>query len=235
VRGQALLLPEVVSDVWSFTKEACTPFTMALLGPADGETLSDPPTFSWGVDGGTNNVYTVQWSDVPNFAWILGESPPLAIPAWNMPQADWDAIPVGEVTYWRVEGVSQDDPTCTPVYSAQVFSFTKQIVVPLTTITLQSPADGATLASPPTFSWGVDGGTDNAFAVDLSYSADFSSYWSTLGTGPIAGTSWPMPVQVWNQITAGQQVFWRVRGADLSITPLDVITSDQVWSFTKQP
>jgi hypothetical protein len=38
----------------------------------------------------------------------------------------------------------------------------------LTAITLQSPANGAVLTSPPTFSWMPNAGANNVFAVDLS-------------------------------------------------------------------
>jgi len=106
----------------------------------------------------------------------------------------------------------------------------------LTQITLTSPANGAGFSAPPTFEWSADGGSNNAFAVDASLSPTFSSYYSTyddLGLR-IYGTSWTVPLGVWNKIPAGSPVYWRVRGADLSIKPLDVVTSDQVWSFYKQ-
>ncbi|RJP17977.1 MAG: hypothetical protein C4520_15340 [Candidatus Abyssobacteria bacterium SURF_5] len=107
---------------------------------------------------------------------------------------------------------------------------------PLTGIQLSSPADGSAISSPPEFAWTADGGVDNVFAVDGSLSADFSTYWSTYEDMHqlIAGTSWLMPAAVWNKIPAGRTIYWRVRGADLSQTPLTVISSDQVWSFVKQ-
>jgi glucose/arabinose dehydrogenase len=106
----------------------------------------------------------------------------------------------------------------------------------LAAITLQAPADLSVLTSPPTFAWTPDGGTNNGFAVDLSLTTAFTPFWSTRENlrMTITATSWAMPIAVWNRIPAGRQVFWRVRGADLSQQPLSVITSGQVRSFVKQ-
>lgn len=106
----------------------------------------------------------------------------------------------------------------------------------LTQITLQSPADLKTFSSRPAFSWTSVGGARNAFAVDLSYSPTFSPYWSTYDNQhrPVYGTSWTMPLTIWRKISSGSRVYWRVRGADLDIQPLSIISSGQVWSFYKQ-
>jgi hypothetical protein len=107
--------------------------------------------------------------------------------------------------------------------------------LPLTGISLLSPQDGALLASRPTFTWSVDGGTRNVFAVELSRSLNFSTYWSTYENlhQLISGTSWTMPRNVWRAISPGERIYWRVRGADLDedLTP---VTSDEVWSFRKK-
>jgi hypothetical protein len=105
----------------------------------------------------------------------------------------------------------------------------------LTRINLQAPADQSVLSSPPTFAWTPDGGTDNAYAVDfgLSPSGPIYSTYETLGI-VIYDTEWTMPAAIWNMIPTGKQVYWRVRGVDLDDPPLNVITSDEVWSFYKQ-
>jgi len=105
----------------------------------------------------------------------------------------------------------------------------------LTHIYLKSPADQSTLTSPPTFTWVADGGVNNGYAVDLSYSSSFTSYWSTYKNLHIilSEWSWTMPSDVWERIEPNREVFWRVRGADQSIQPLTVITSGH-WRFTKQ-
>jgi hypothetical protein len=45
---------------------------------------------------------------------------------------------------------------------------------------------------------------------------------------------WTMPLSVWNKIPSGRRIYWRVRGADLDVTPLTIIASDEIWSFNKQ-
>jgi hypothetical protein len=98
---------------------------------------------------------------------------------------------------------------------------------PLTQISLSSPSDGDTISSPPTFAWTYDGGINNAFAVDASLTADFSSYWSTYENGHqlISATSWTMPQSVWNKLPSGKTVYWRVRGVDLGRQPRSIVTS----------
>ena len=106
----------------------------------------------------------------------------------------------------------------------------------LTTISCLSPANESVLSSAPTFTWMGDGGANNRFAVDLSYDWTFSWYWSTFQNmhHPIAAESWTMPQPLWNFIPSGSYVYWRVRGADLAITPLTIITGADVWWFYKQ-
>jgi len=111
-----------------------------------------------------------------------------------------------------------------------------QLCPELFRINLEAPADLAVLSQPPTFSWTASGGTNNAFAVDVSASAGFTKYWSTYENlhQIITETSWAMSPAVWDMIPAGARLYWRVRGADLDVAPLDIITSDEVWSFTKE-
>jgi hypothetical protein len=106
----------------------------------------------------------------------------------------------------------------------------------LTGISCLSPPNESILSSSPTFMWSANGGTNNRFAVDLSYDWTFSRYWSTYENmhQPIAAESWAMPQTLWNRIPSGSYVYWRVRGADLAVTPLTIITSDDVWWFYKQ-
>jgi hypothetical protein len=82
----------------------------------------------------------------------------------------------------------------------------------------------------------ASGGASNSFAVEASTSPLFSAYWSTYEDlhSLILGTSWVMPPSLWNKVPFGKSIYWRVRGADLDVAPLDIITSDEVWSFTKE-
>ncbi|RJP70004.1 MAG: glucose dehydrogenase [Candidatus Abyssobacteria bacterium SURF_17] len=104
-------------------------------------------------------------------------------------------------------------------------------------ITLTAPANGFILTSPPTFVWSPDAGTNNGYAVELSYSPSFSSFWSTYANLrlTIDTTSWAMPASVFQRIESNRQVFWRVRGVDLDQPPpRTIITSSEVRSFFKQ-
>lgn len=108
--------------------------------------------------------------------------------------------------------------------------------VRLTRIWLKSPADQAAVSCPPLFSWAAHGGTSHAFAVDLSYSADFTSYWSTYDDARrvLTAENWQMPQAVWQKITPGKRVYWRVRGIDRNQASTAIVTSAETWSFYKQ-
>jgi hypothetical protein len=112
----------------------------------------------------------------------------------------------------------------------------KALTPELAHINLSSPLDQLTVSSPPTFKWTSGGGSDNAYSVDLSLSPDFvdctSSYEDLhqLVREPL----WKMPTDTWQQYAPGSQIYWRVRGTDLNLTPQTIITSDEVWSFRKQ-
>jgi hypothetical protein len=103
-------------------------------------------------------------------------------------------------------------------------------------VTLTSPQDATQVSAPPTFTWTADGGRDNSFAIDGSLSTGFASYWSTYDDGGqvLKGNSWTMPLSVWNRISPGTRMYWRVRATDSARQPRVIILSNQVRSFTKQ-
>ncbi|RJP26640.1 MAG: hypothetical protein C4520_00485 [Candidatus Abyssobacteria bacterium SURF_5] len=102
-------------------------------------------------------------------------------------------------------------------------------------INLQSPTDGSILSAPPIFTWIADAGESNAYAVDFSL-PPLVPFWSTYENMHliIYDTTWTMPLWMWDRIPSGKRVYWRVRGVDLSLKPLSVIESDEVWSFYKE-
>lgn len=106
----------------------------------------------------------------------------------------------------------------------------------LTRIELVSPETDSSFLSPPTFSWTSDGGADNAYAVDLSYSSKFNDYWSSYDdlNERIYETHWTLPEEVWKEISPKRRVYWRVRGADLTHQPLEPITSVETRLFYKE-
>jgi hypothetical protein len=86
------------------------------------------------------------------------------------------------------------------------------------------------LASAPTFTWTPDGGTDNRYVVDFQVPGQILLWTTSI----LSDANWAMPQSIWDFISFDTQVLWRVRGADLGDPPLDIITSDEVWSFVKK-
>ncbi|RJP23126.1 MAG: hypothetical protein C4520_06850 [Candidatus Abyssobacteria bacterium SURF_5] len=113
----------------------------------------------------------------------------------------------------------------------------KALQRPLTQITLKNPVNESTLlSSVPTLRWSPDGGTsDNVFAVEFSLSPGFSKYWSTYENlhERIEETDWVIPKALWDATPAEAPVYWRIRGADVHDLPVNIITSDQLWSVYK--
>lgn len=105
-------------------------------------------------------------------------------------------------------------------------------ITELTAITLQSPVNGATVSSPPTFTWSPNGGSDDAFAVDISFNSRMRNYWSTYDDLKLQITenSWTPSLELWNQIPSGSTLYWRVRGVDRALGTTNVIKSG-TWSF----
>jgi hypothetical protein len=103
----------------------------------------------------------------------------------------------------------------------------------LTAINLLAPSNESAFSTPPTFRWKALGGCDNGFSVDIAFSPGGPIY-STYETlhQVIRETSWAMPAEIWQKVPMGK-IYWRVRGADLNDTPLNIITSEEVWSFQK--
>jgi hypothetical protein len=113
---------------------------------------------------------------------------------------------------------------------------TTELPSALTTIHLVSPADGSLLSDPPTFVWSVDGGTLNQYSIDYAltpFGPFIFSSWDRLRLEIFEENISTNPL-LWAGLPSGSKWYWRVRGADRSQSPLTIITSDEVWSFTKQ-
>jgi subtilisin-like proprotein convertase family protein len=100
----------------------------------------------------------------------------------------------------------------------------------LTQINCVSPTNESILSSPPTFTWSTYGGTNHAFIVDMAPSLRGPLYSSPVVYEP----TWSIPTNWWNFIPSGTFVYWRVRGAELNVTPLTIIASDEVWWLYKR-
>jgi hypothetical protein len=96
--------------------------------PADGATLTDPPTFKWNPDGGETNAYSLEVAFKPGGPWRSTQAD-LGITiwdnSWTCPGNVWNRIPTGVTTYWRVVG---RDTTVTPavyITSNETWTFVK--------------------------------------------------------------------------------------------------------------
>lgn len=108
-------------------------------------------------------------------------------------------------------------------------------IADLTQINLLGPPNGAVLVAPPTFEWNAEGGTSNRFAIDFAptRSGPWVSTWENARL-IIFEESVNTPPAVWGAVPPGRTLYWRVRGIDVSIRPVTVITSDETGSFMKQ-
>jgi immune inhibitor A len=109
-----------------------------------------------------------------------------------------------------------------------------EVVSELSQINLTGPGNQSIIYLAPTFTWNSDGGQDSVYAVDLSI-PQIVPLWSTHTNLHILieQNSWTIPNSLWNQIPSGSKVYWRVRGVESTQPPLNIITSDEVWSFNK--
>lgn len=105
----------------------------------------------------------------------------------------------------------------------------------LTQIHLATPANESVLTVAPTFTWTADGGTNNGYAVDVAFDAGGPYYSTFENMGLILDEpTWTMDAAVWSLIPSGSYVYWKVRGADMDITPLTPVESDEIWRFYKE-
>ncbi len=102
--------------------------TINLVSPVEYATPLSAPTFLWSADGGTNNVYAVDfslsvygpwWSTYANMHITIGDT------SWTMPNGLWSAVPAGGWIYWRVRGADLDEAQLTIVTSDEMFWFYK--------------------------------------------------------------------------------------------------------------
>jgi PKD repeat protein len=78
-----------------------------LLGPPNGSSLSDPPTFSW--IPGCSNRFQVEISSKPNFGNKY-VSPVLLSPTFTLDPGTWSSFSVNKKMYWKVLGWQESAP-----------------------------------------------------------------------------------------------------------------------------
>jgi hypothetical protein len=152
----------------SFTKQEPLP----LIAPADGATgLSVDPTFQWSQIVGADQ-YRLIVSIHPNFSTTYSG----VTTDYNSYTPDVatspDAYPNGTY-YWKVEARTKGG---TVIATSAARSFTKQELLPLV-----APADGAALASNPTFQWSQIVGA-NHYRLVVSTHPTFSTIYDGVNT-----------------------------------------------------
>jgi hypothetical protein len=103
--------------------------TITLLAPANNAVLPAAPTFSWIVDGGSRNAFSVEFAVSPGGRiWSTFEDLHLVITEnfWTMPAAIWNRIPSGIWIYWRVQGTDRDQTAHVIIPSEEVWRFRKE-------------------------------------------------------------------------------------------------------------
>jgi hypothetical protein len=97
------------------------------------------------------------------------------------------------------------------------------------TMFILAPGNGSHLTSPPTFMWSAGG--NNRFKAEFSYDPLFGSIvWATPA---LSTTSYAMSASTWSKAPSNKQIFWRVRGANINVTPIVVQTGPEVATFWK--
>jgi cytochrome c553 len=97
-------------------------------------------------------------------------------------------------------------------------------------IHLLEPDNDAELDQLPTFVWSP--GTNNRFRVEFSDTREFGTIrWATR---ILASAQYTPPPFLWIRVEEDNKKYWRVRGADVSVTPIIVHTSAETWSFKRK-
>jgi hypothetical protein len=103
--------------------------SISLVSPANGSTLTAPPTFCWAADGECQQGFAVDFSILPDFRTYWSTLKYIGVlndaSCWTMPAPIWDRIPSGGVFFWRVRGADMDAAPLTIINSDEVWTFTK--------------------------------------------------------------------------------------------------------------
>jgi hypothetical protein len=173
-----------------------------LLTPANGEVVSNDPTFRWTPVTGAAR-YTVRVSKTLDFASTYA-SVTTAYTSYTPAVAGIDSYPTGTY-YWKVEARNSVGSVLS---TSSIFSLTKQVAV-----LLDTPQDGATLFQDPQFSWIPHPGADH-YTIDL-LTSDMSAY-TTITTDATAFTTHEGEVDTYRAGT----YHWRVRARNTVGTTL---------------
>jgi hypothetical protein len=194
-----------------------------LLTPADGETITVDPNFSWSRVTGAADYRLIVSKDAgfsSNYDWVYTDYSSFT-PFTYGTSGQQNAYPNGTY-YWKVQA---RNGVGTIIATSAARSFSKQMTLPLV-----APADGATLTTDPTFQWTrVVGAHD--YRLLVSKDPGFSSNYDWVFTDYVSFSPFTYG-------TSGQQTaypngtyYWKVQARDHGGT---VIVTSATRSFTKQ-
>ncbi|MCK6530368.1 FG-GAP-like repeat-containing protein [Myxococcota bacterium] len=186
------------------------------IGPADGADLTAGPTFIWSGDCDGYRVEISPYDGFPaNEVYVFGNfADDLADNSFSPSASLWSAIGRAFTVegFWRVVG-GLDGLTVASAprsfYTTHYPLPTPPAPVPGCTVSQGSPADGATILSPPTFVWTTD--CTGAY-LEVSSDPDFALE-STYYFGAVSGGHYTMSSTIWNALDGhfvGSAGYWRV-------------------------
>jgi large repetitive protein len=192
-----------------------------LQTPADGETISADPNFSWTHVTGAADYHLIVSRDPAFGATYDGVYPDyVSYTPYIGTSGDRWAYP-NDTYYWKVEARNGSGVV---IATSLARSFTKQMALPLI-----APADGAALTADPTFQWTRVVGAHDYHLIVSAYAdfhatydyvyPDYVSFTPYVGS---AGQEWAYPNGTY---------YWKVEARDHGGT---VIATSLGRSFTKQ-
>jgi len=203
------------SAAWSFVMRIPAP---ELVSPVDGTTVT-VPTLGWQATEGAA-YYKVEVTTDRTF-----DSVGATYTTYNTCLAPKDALALG-IYYWRVRGVDAEGHEGTPG-PARGFTLASPPAPSDTIPQLQTPAEGETIASDPTFRWTrVAGAAD--YRVKVSTSPTFASIYDSVYAD--YATYIPYTPSYEDTYVNGTY-YWKVEARNSSGT---VIATSEARSFTKQ-
>jgi hypothetical protein len=202
-------------DVWTFNKHIPAP---TLISPANGTTITETVMAWQAVEGAA--YYKVELSGSPTFIPVS-----YTYTTYNTQITPVDAIDL-DTYYWRVSGVDADDNVGTG--SAAITFTLNAPAAPVDLVPqLQTPGNGETITTDPSFSWTRVVGAAYYHLV-VSEEADFSPSYDYVNADYASYTPY----------TPGQRdaypngtYYWKVEARDSGGT---LIATSEGRSFTKQ-
>jgi hypothetical protein len=194
-----------------------------LLTPADGETITVDPNFSWTRVAGAADYHLIV-STQPDFSpsYDYGYTDYASFTPYTSGISGYrNAYPNGTY-YWKVDARNGSG---TVIATSAAHSFIKQMTLPLI-----APGDVATLTTDPTFQWTrVVGAHD--YHLIVSTQSDFSPSYDYGYSDYVSFTPYTSGVSGYRNAYPNGTYYWKIEARDHGGT---VIVTSAARSFTKQ-